>query len=303
MRILDSGKIAGDFYVTGPPSVPVYLLDGAQPVLFDAGVSAFALAYINDIREALAGRSPAWLFLTHAHFDHVGAAGVFKRTWPDLKIVASSRSSEILRRPNAIELITLLNADALGLAQTQGFTPINETPFEPISVDLVADPDELIELGSDLSVRVLPAPGHTRDFTAYWIEARKILVSSEAVGNDDGTGYIQPEFLVDIDAYLDNIKRFARLPVEILCPGHGMVHTGDDAREHLRLAPEYTLRYIDQAETFLRETGGDLDAAADKVKAVEWAPRPWPKQTEQAYMLNTRQRMLKVWERMQAGRL
>ncbi|MDA8141897.1 MAG: hypothetical protein M0036_24890, partial [Desulfobacteraceae bacterium] len=65
--------------------------------------------------------------------------------------------------------------------------------------------------------------------------------------------------------------------------------------------PEYTHRYLEMAEAYLRETQGDLDAAAQRIKAAEWDPRPWPKQTEQAYMLNTRQRMLKVWERMQAA--
>ncbi len=300
MLIYDSGKIAPDFYVTGPPGAPVYLFDCNRPVLFDAGVSAYAHAYIKDIRDVLGERPPAYLFLTHAHFDHVGAAGVFKRTWPDLQIVASARSAEILQRPGAIELITLLNADALSHIQAQGFTPINDAPYEPVTVELVAGPDQKFDLGADLWVQAMPAPGHTRDFTSYWLEARRILVASEAVGNDDGTGTIQPEFLVDIDAYLENIQRFARLPVEVLCPGHAMVHTGEDAREHIQHAPEHTRRYIAMAEGFLRETGGDLDAAAEKIRRQEWEPRPWPKQTEQAYMLNTRQRVLKVWERMQS---
>lgn len=301
MRIFDSGKIAPDFYVTGPASTPVYLLDGPRPALFDAGISAFAFGYINDIRAVLGERPPAYLFLTHAHFDHVGAAGVFKRTWPDLQIVASARSAAILDRPNANELISLLNADALSLVQSQGYTQVNETPFEPVDADIVASPDQTFDLGDDLSAQALSAPGHTRDFTSYWIGSRKILVASEAVGNDHDTGTIQPEFLVDIDAYLDNIERFARLPIEILCQGHALVLTGRDAREHLRRAPDDTHRYLELAESFLRDARGDLDLAAQRMKRVEWEPRPWPKQTEQAYMLNTRQRMLKVWERLQAA--
>ncbi len=302
MRIFESGQAAPDFYVTGPPGVPVYLLDGARPALFDAGISAYAPAYIEDIRAALGERPPAFLFLTHAHFDHVGAAGVFKRAWPDLKVVASARSAEILQRPNAIELISLLSADSLSILQAEGFTPLNETPFEPASVDLVADPEQIFDLGAGLSVQALPAPGHTRDFTCYWIEERKILVASEAVGNDDGTGAIQPEFLVDIDVYLDNIRRLAQLPIDVLCPGHQLVLTGDDARKHMRRAPDHTRRYLYMTEAFLKELHGDLEGVTNKIKVAEWDPRPWPKQTEQAYMLNTRQRVLKVWERMQSSR-
>ena len=78
--------------------------------------------------------------------------------------------------------------------------------------------------------------------------------------------------------------------------------TGDDAREHLRRSPAATRRYLALAEEFLRDVKGDLDAAAEMIKEAEWEPLPWPKQPEQAYMLNTRQRVLKVWERMQAAR-
>jgi glyoxylase-like metal-dependent hydrolase (beta-lactamase superfamily II) len=297
--MFDAGQIAPDFYVTGPPGGPVYLLDAPRPALFDAGISAFAHAYIKDIQAALGKRPPAYLFLTHAHFDHVGAAGVFKRTWPGIQIVASQASADILRRPGAIELITLLNAGSLALAREQGFAPLQEAPFEPVTVDLTAAADQVFDLGDGLTVQAMAAPGHTRDFTSYWIAARKILVSSEAVGNNDGAGDVLPEFLVDIDTYLENIARFSGLDIEILCPGHKLVLTGDDAREHLRRSPQATRQYIAMAEDFLRDTQGDLDAAAEMIKEAEWEPLPWPKQPEQAYMLNTRQRMLKVWERMQ----
>ena len=63
----------------------------------------------------------------------MGSAGVFKRTWPDLQIVASPQSAQILQRPGAIELITLLNAGSLSLAREQAFTPLNEAPFEPVT--------------------------------------------------------------------------------------------------------------------------------------------------------------------------
>lgn len=300
MRVFDAGEIVPGFHVTGPAGIPVYLMDAPRPALFDAGISAFAQAYINDIRTALGGRPPAFLFLTHAHFDHVGSAGVFKRVWPELRVVASAASAKILQRANAIELITLLNAGSLSLAREQEVSPLFEGPFEPVRVDLTAAADQTFDLGGGLSVQAIPSPGHTRDFTSYWIEGRKILVASEAVGCEDATGKVLPEFLVDIDAYLENIDRFAGLDIEVLCTGHKLVHTGKEAHEHLQRSPEATQRYIAMAENFLREEKGDLDAAAQRVKQAEWEPLPWPKQPEQAYMLNTRQRMLKVWERMQA---
>ena len=300
MQFNTVGQVARDFYVTGTPGVPVYLLDGPRPALFDAGMTVYAHSYVNDIRSILGDRQPAYLFLTHAHFDHIGAAGYFKRVWPALQIVASARSREIVMRPNAIKLITALNADAITLAHQQGDGPFYEAPFEPFEIDHTAEPDQIFELGPGMEVQAIYSPGHTRDFMCYWVDALRILVASEAVGCDDGQGYIQPEFLVDYDGYLDSMERLARLEPEVLCPGHQMVVTGEDARNHVRRSREGVRRFRDMVEAFLLEEKGDIEAVAARVKAGEWDPRPWPKQPEQAYMLNTRQRVSHLWGRMQA---
>jgi len=115
VRIYTTGKIAEGFYVTGFSAVPVYLLDAPEPVLFDAGWSFIARLYERDIREVLGERRPAHLFLSHSHFDHLGAASFFKRVWPDIKIGGSPRIPEILARPGAVQLIRDLSREDLDL--------------------------------------------------------------------------------------------------------------------------------------------------------------------------------------------
>ena len=82
MHIQQTGKITDDFYVVGNAHVPVYLLDGPKPVLFDAGFTALSNSYEQDIKKILKKRAPAYLFLTHSHFDHIGAASHFIALWP-----------------------------------------------------------------------------------------------------------------------------------------------------------------------------------------------------------------------------
>ena len=102
MKLRSTGKIADRFYVLGSPDVPVFLLDGAHPALFDAGFSAFAGLYEHDIGNILCGRAPEYLFLTHGHYDHIGAVRRLKAAWPRLKVVAHAKTVKILARNGAL---------------------------------------------------------------------------------------------------------------------------------------------------------------------------------------------------------
>jgi glyoxylase-like metal-dependent hydrolase (beta-lactamase superfamily II) len=120
MLITSSGKITDDFYVLGDPGVPVYLMDGDEPSLFDAGFTALAPLYERHIKKILGSRTPSYLFLTHSHFDHVGSASYFKKIWPGMKIAGSRRLQETLERPRALQLIRRLNREAAEAMRSWG---------------------------------------------------------------------------------------------------------------------------------------------------------------------------------------
>jgi glyoxylase-like metal-dependent hydrolase (beta-lactamase superfamily II) len=301
MRINQTGKIVDGFFALGNSGVPVYLLDGSVPVLFDAGFTAFARAYEKDIKNTLGGRLPAYLFLTHAHFDHVGAAGYLKSVWPEMQICGSERAGEILARSGAVELIRELNEEAGQLIRTWGVDSVYEGPFEPFELDMILSPDDTFDLGKEYTLRALSTPGHTWDFMSYWVPEKKILVASEAVGTDDGTGHIVTEFLVDYDAYCSSMKRLAQLDPQVLCLGHRVILTGPDARRHIRNSLKQASSYVSMVERVLLDEKGDIERTVKRIKAEEWDPRPLPKQPEPAYLLNTRARVKNIRERMQKG--
>ena len=302
MRIDGTGKIIDDFFALGNPSVPVYLLDGPVPAVFDAGFTAFARDYEKGIRNILGDRRPSYLFLTHAHFDHVGAASYLKGVWPEMQICGSERSGEILARSGAVKLIRDLNDDARKLIREWGVNAVYEPPFEPFNLDRILSPDDTIRLGKEYTVQALSTPGHTWDFMSYWVPEKKILVASEAVGTDDGSGEIVTEFLVDYDAYRSSMKRLAGLDPQILCLGHRLILTGPDAKRHIKNSLEQASDYVSMVERILMDEDGDIERTVERVKAEQWDPRPLPKQPEPAYLLNTRARVKNIWERMQKRR-
>ena len=298
MIIQETGKIGNGLYVVGSAGVPVYLLDGPVPVLFDAGLTAGAFLYEAGIRQILGERVPEYLFLTHSHFDHVGSASHFKDVWPDLKIGGAVRCSEVLQKPKAIQLIRDLNVEGVKLIKDSGLEPVNEKGFESFKLDILLQPNQTIDLGPGLSVVVLNTPGHTWDFMSYWIPEKKILIASEAVATYEVKGYLQPEFLVDFDAYIDSLKVLKKLGAEILCLGHYSVFTDEDAVAHIENSFYAAMDYLTMTEQFLVQEKGDVEKTVELVKKAEWDPRPWPKQPESAYLLNTWQRVNTILNRM-----
>lgn len=179
-----------------------------------------------------------------------------------------------------------------------GIAPINEKEFESFGLDILVQPDQTIELTPGLSVVALNTPGHTWDFMSYWIPEKKILIASEAVATYENKGYLQPEFLVDFDAYIDSLNRLKNLGATILCAGHHSVFTNEDAVAHIRHSVKAANDYLSMTEVFLAREKGDIDQAVLRIKAEEWDDRPWPKQPESAYLLNTWQRVNTIWNRM-----
>lgn len=301
MRWDKTGKVVENFYVVGHPVMPVYLLDGEAPLLFDAGLRALGPRYEKGIKAILKDKMPEMLLLTHSHFDHLGAAGYLKEIWPQMKIAGSQKVQDILHRQRAVETIRSLNREAAGQIQTLGISSIDETPFEPFDLDVILEPGLILTPDPHTRVACIHSPGHTWDFMSYWISQKRILVASEAVGCDDGTGYICPEFLVDYDAYCHSLTRLSTLNPRVLCPGHGMVLTDADAENHMARALGYAREYVSMVEGFLKAEAGDIEQTVMRVKEREWDPKSGPKQIESAYLLNTRVRVRCLKERMGAS--
>lgn len=78
---------------TGPTGNNTWLVDGAEPLLVDAGVGE--PSHIAALSAALGGRPLARVFLTHAHRDHAAGVPRLREIWPGLDVVDGA---EAMRR-------------------------------------------------------------------------------------------------------------------------------------------------------------------------------------------------------------
>jgi glyoxylase-like metal-dependent hydrolase (beta-lactamase superfamily II) len=88
------GEIAHNVHMVGHRAVPVFLVDGDRPALFDAGLAFLGPVYAGQIKRILGGRQPSWCFLTHSHFDHCGAVAYLKKQFPEMRIVCSKKAAD-----------------------------------------------------------------------------------------------------------------------------------------------------------------------------------------------------------------
>jgi glyoxylase-like metal-dependent hydrolase (beta-lactamase superfamily II) len=143
-------------------------------------------------------------------------------------------------------------------------------------------------------------PGHTWDFLSYYVPQRKLLISSEALGTPDETGYIVTDCLVDYDMHYQSMQRLSMLDVETLCLGHVYSCTGSDARQHIAESLVQSCRFRHMVERFLVEDGSNIHTVMKRVKAIEWDGKSGLRQPEPAYLLNLEARIktiLRKWQR------
>ena len=294
-----TGRVQDDFYVLGHSWMPVYLLDGEQPVLFEAGLTCLGRIYEEAIRSVLGDRRPEILFLTHVHYEHCGATSYLKEVFPALQIAASQQAAQFIKRPNAQQLIRTLNQNAISLVQGVDKDKLRQEPFRPFDIDVILTDGQVIQLEEGLSVQVFATPGHTRDLLSYYIPEKRILIATEAVGCADHTGHIVAEFIVDYESYLAGMERLAALDVAVLCQGHHYVFIGEAVKDFFTRSITSAKRFKTRVEELLRDEGGSVERVVALIKAEEHDGKPMPKQPEKAYLLNLTAKVAHLAEKLQ----
>lgn len=290
MIINKLGHIRSNLYILGHIECPIYLLDGPEPVVFDAGLSCAGQMYVEAIRSVLGERHPSVLFLTHVHWDHCGSVGYLKKAFPDMKIAAANVAAAILKRPNALALIKKLNENfTASLRALPGTDPslFIDDPFSPFEIDMELKDHEFYNVPRGTSIEMLATPGHTQDHFSFYLPHEKILMAGEAAGVYYAPGIVSSEFVSDYDAYLTSLQGLAALPAEVFCQGHyGYLVDRKEINEFFDLSISGTIDFKARVLELLAEESGSIDQVIDRLKAERYDTIPGPKQPEPAYLLN-----------------
>ncbi|HOO71567.1 MAG TPA: MBL fold metallo-hydrolase [Spirochaetota bacterium] len=287
MKQYANGKINEYLSVAGNAIYPAYLVRGTEKSMqIDAGINLFGPLYVKSLDELLGDHVRLdYLFITHSHYDHLGASPYLKKKIPGLKIGGHARVAALMKKESVLRQMTGLSEIQRGLfAQVVGDEDVS---LEPIDLDYELKEGDSFDLGG-LECLVYEVPGHTRDSLAFYFPETGMLFPGESIGyvEDSPEGGVQVEFLSSFDDYVASLEKMIALRPALIGMGHGWIYTGDDAACFLDRSHAATFKYRELLERYLDSVDGDVDRAIEKIASIEYDQKGTIRQERNAYVMN-----------------
>ena len=160
-----------------------------------------------ELESSIRPRRQLLVVNTHQHYDHVWGNSLFA---VGKEFAAPILASELSREPARAQTGKLLEKQA------------EESRFAGLQLlepNLYFRGEFLID-GGDLSLRLIPAPGHTPDQVVVWIPKLAILLAADAL--EFPFPYVANP--ADLPVMLETMRDLQALNPKIILPCHGGVH-------------------------------------------------------------------------------
>ncbi len=265
----------------------VFLIAGSEKTaLYDCGMAYCGPYTVENIREKLAelGRDTIdMIFLSHSHYDHMGALPYIKSAFPDAKVLASEKCASVFAHPGARDLIRHLGETARELYDPGSNVDIRVDLPE---VDQILHDGDVISLGNE-EMRVLETKGHTDCSLTFAYEPAGVLFCCESVGLIQSFDYINTPILKSFDDAMVSLDKCRSYGAKRVC------------LPHFGLLPEYF------HEKYWQMFRDSCDEKVDKIKQMRrdglsieemvkeyynnyWDPRFIAEQPEEAFLINAK---------------
>ena len=171
----------------GPISAFAYYVDAPEPAIIDTGVNISAS---QDIEPTLAKHGIRmedirWILLTHGHVDHLGGAyEVWEKTGRQAKVVIPKKEARLLRDKNE-HLVDYKSLQGKFITdpsiQEKHITMLTTDIGDNIEPDLEVVEGDSINLGGDITLKVIETPGHSIGSVTFVLEGLNWAFAADAV--------------------------------------------------------------------------------------------------------------------------
>jgi len=184
--------------------------------VFDCGMMFCREETIQNVKKALNGRTLDFIFLTHTHYDHIGALPFFKKEWNKARVVTCETGAAVLLKDTPRRVIR-----GLSLAAAQNYKADLNIEYDDnlFHADITVKENDIISLGG-VSVQIFETPGHTRDSLAFFIPELKLFIINETPGILMPDRKIYPCYLTSYNDTIKSIEKCRQIPYEYLSMPH-----------------------------------------------------------------------------------
>nr|MDO8117336.1 MBL fold metallo-hydrolase [Candidatus Sigynarchaeota archaeon] len=216
--------VVGSDTLSGSGDCIVYAvgLNDGTVMLVDAGTSNMKRILRNIEETPLKGRPVSHLVLTHAHYDHAGAACQLKAINRDVIVIAHEADVPAIEGAPGTERMTA--------ASWYGET------YLPVTVDIILIGGETTRDIGGSRVRFIHAPGHTPGSIVVLFEDD----GKQVLFGQDIHGPFMADFKSDISRWRESMQKLLAIDADILCEGHFGVFSG---KQEVRRFIEQHLKY------------------------------------------------------------
>ncbi len=208
--------------VTAGEGSDVYLINCRTKVaMYDCGMAYCNKKLIENIDEQLhkwGKKSIDVIFVSHSHYDHIGALPYILKRWETASVAGAKKSADVFKSKGALALIKKLGEaarDTYGV----GDQLEEEIISEGLRVDIVLEDEEKLELG-DKSFIAYSTPGHTDCSMSYMMMPERILFASESTGILRSPSLTSVAILKSFDQAVESAKKCKSLHAKEIIGSH-----------------------------------------------------------------------------------
>ena len=264
-----------------PGSEAFLIVTDRTSILYDSGFGFCGAALVENIRKVLGDKHLDYILETHSHYDHILGSAHCIREWPDVKVVASRHTAEVIVKDSARRVMRQLDSSAAELYGFSGY----EDLVDGLRVDIVVSEGDVVQAG-EFRFIVHEYPGHTFCSIGFHCPDEGLLLSCETLGFHTGDE-MMPAYLVGYRSTLDSIDRALELDVTVLLVPHTAVFTGDICHELLLQSRSCAVRVAEEIVE-AHDAGMDFEGILGMMKERHYTEHVRSIQPEDAFDTNAK---------------